>query len=222
MNKQFLIFLGLAVILGLIFYQTNRQQSEPTDEKSSEDVTMVEEHGGDAMDKEDGAMMEENRGGDAMEKEDGDAMKAPEVIKIAEQTFQKYSNQAVGYTIDQPTNWYWEHFHLARLTEAHPGITDIYASDRKPLPSLEKIYDSKIIIEVSANDPTSAVEGFTTTKMTIDGNDAVRHEGSRDGRDVIEYHVHVGSSVVRFIYSADEKNESEAAVFDHIVNSFSL
>jgi hypothetical protein len=218
MNKQFLIFLGLAVLLGFIFYQAN---NKPVTEDSSDNETAMSEEVeliGDAMDK-------ENEEDDAMMKEEGEAMEEkmelPDV-KLADQRFQLYSNNAVGYTIDQPTNWFWQHFHLARLTEVHPSITDIYASSRTALPSLENIYDSTIIIEVSSNDLSNTVSNLTSTSVKINDKDTTRYEGQRDGKNVIEYHLKVGSTNVRFIYSNKDKNNSEVAIFDHLVNSFSF
>lgn len=206
MNKQTLIFVGLAVVVGFIYYQTHNDEINAP--KNNGDVGLE--------------VMEDDN--DSMKEDDDDAMmeSGDDVVVIGEQTYETYENKAIGYTINRPTNWWWEHFHQARLNETHPDVTDIFAASLSPLPTLSDIYDAKIVIEVSSTDGSPYVEKFTSKNVAIDGRNATRHEGVREGNQVVEYQLTVGTATIRFIYSATEIDEKELSVFEEIVKSFTL
>ena len=225
MKPQTVLFIILVVIVGIVFYQSQNKEDAVNPLKG--DRPAVEESD-DAMMEDSGAMMvEDSTTGDAMDdmkvEDDSDSMQqddtttdAPVMSDIEGQTFTEYDNKAVGYTIDRPDNWYWQHFHKAALNETHPDVTDILALDRKPLPEIADIYDAKIVLEVANRNLESEISGLSVVQ---DSSSGTRYEGKRNGKDVIEYHTTLGNSVARFIYSAEQKNDTEVAVFDHMIES---
>lgn len=243
MKAQTWIFIGLVIIVGFIFYKTGGDEKEVNPLKNKPTVDTADEVSdkapGDSMDKEipteasgkndtienelkkNDDVIEEKKVGDAMEKEPeeitDDEPSGPAVQNIEGQTFTAYSNRAMGYDIQRPDNWYWQHEFSPEI-ENELEVIDILAINRSPLAeNTQDLYESSIILDVIKKSPPTPKGSVSS--LTITGKNTKRYESPSS----IVYLLEVGNgNTIRFIYTFEEADEKERAIFENIVASFSL
>ena len=144
--------------------------------------------------------------------------------------FVDYENRAVGYRIQRPDKWYWQHLIRSEIGEQNPVVDDYFITDRNPLPQLGSEYLGMIVIEVSRRDPADiapSLEGFEKTTARVGDESATRFEGVRDNQLItnqkwIEYHFTRDNRLFRFMYAQSDATPADIAVFEEVVKSFTF
>lgn len=145
-------------------------------------------------------------------------------------TYVEYENKAVGYTIQRPDKWYWQHSIRSQIGENAPLVDDYFIADRNPLPALGSEYLGRIVIEVSRQtvaDVADRVTGLTKTTATVGGIAATRYEGIRNNETAtnqtwIAYQFMKDSRLYRLIYTQTNSTPADVAVFEEVVESFTF
>lgn len=231
MKAQTWVFIGLIAIVGFIFYKTNGSEGEVNPLKNkpavvSEDETPTEANGKNDKKLDDEVLEEKEESNEPEETTDDtkeeenineEESNEPVVKNIEGQTFSSYTNKAIGYTIDRPDNWYWQHL-FAPEFENELEVIDILAINRSPLPDeIAYMYTTSIVIDVVKKTPPTP-DGNKTSLMIAE-KQTKRYEANTS----ITYLIEVGNgNTIRLIYTTSEANEKEKAIFENIVASLSL
>ncbi|PJE75883.1 hypothetical protein COV04_02985 [Candidatus Uhrbacteria bacterium CG10_big_fil_rev_8_21_14_0_10_48_11] len=144
---------------------------------------------------------------------------------ITNLAFESYTNRSVGYTIDRPSLWYWEHDNKNDIDGTHPNVDDYLIMDTAPLAGLNADPLGLVAIEVS-DLPLSAfatdVAGLQKEDATVGGVSAARYSGSVNGEQRVEYQFTRNQKTFRLIYRDATNAGRGADAFAHIVTSFSF
>jgi hypothetical protein len=141
--------------------------------------------------------------------------------------FVSYENKAIGYIIDRPDKWYWQHYLRREIGESYPLVDDYFIADPKPLEGLNKEPLGQIIIEVSKrdlkdiSDLDSRLQGLKQAEVTVGGLEATRYQGLEGqlNRTVIEYRFFKGARSFRIIYDKINSSEADEEAFEKVVGS---
>ncbi len=144
--------------------------------------------------------------------------------------FTSYTNKSVGYTIDRPEKWYWQHSTQKEIGEAMPGVEDLFVTDPNPLTRLGSEYLGRIVIEVSRkslDELAVNISDLVSSEVTVGGAAAKKFEGTRDNemvqnQKVIAYHFEKDGRTFRIVYTKIKSTSEEEAVFEHLVSSLSF
>src|SRR3989338_1336720 len=145
-------------------------------------------------------------------------------------SYVEYENKAVGYRIQRPDKWYWQHYIRSQIGENSPLVDDYFMADRNTLPALGSEYLGRIVIEVSrrtAADVADSVASLTKTDATVGGITAARYEGIRNdetapNQTTVVYQFVKNGSLYRLIYAMENSTPADVAVFEDVVKSFAF
>lgn len=148
------------------------------------------------------------------------------VVDIDDLSFSQYENKAIGYTIQIPDKWYWQHFMKNELTSAgvNDQIDDYLIVDKNPLVGFGSEYLGQIVVEKSTMNLDNLAKDKTDydkKTVTIAGQSAVRFESKGDNDKIIEYHFEKDKQSFRLIYTAGAMPQNEN-IFEAMVKSFSF
>ncbi len=141
-----------------------------------------------------------------------------------------YTNKSMGYDIMRPDRWYWQHYVRSEISEAMPGVIDLFVTDPNPLPSLGSQYLGRIVIEVSTRS-LDELEGnysdLTRSSATVAGISATKYAGVRTNEVVqnqkyINYIFVRDGKTYRISYSMKNSTAEDEEVFQSVVDSFSF
>ncbi|MBI5071541.1 hypothetical protein HZB93_01455 [Candidatus Falkowbacteria bacterium] len=144
--------------------------------------------------------------------------------------FVEYVNKSVGYKIVRPDGWYWQHFIEREISEAMPGVFDLFVTDPNPLPGFGTGYLGRIVIEVSErsmDELARNVSDLTSSAVTVGGISATKYEGVRtnemvENQKVIAYHFQKDGKTYRIVYTKINSTSEEEAVFQRVVDSLTF
>ncbi|PIS05096.1 MAG: hypothetical protein COT81_02930 [Candidatus Buchananbacteria bacterium CG10_big_fil_rev_8_21_14_0_10_42_9] len=231
MIRLYIILLaGVLVMAGCTQPQpTNTNQNTNTNSSVIEgDVMDGHDDEGDKTDIDDGpsaseTMDDEDNGDQAGEND-------KEADDSGENETQVYTNKAIGYSLNHPVNWYWQHF-LAGTTENGVNLdSDYFIADPNPLVGFGSEYLGRYVIQVSSrplSDFADAVNDLTKSSSKVDGIDAARYEGTRtnmvvENQTVVEYQFMRNGQSFRVIYSMLDSDPEQEAMFESFVKSISF
>lgn len=144
--------------------------------------------------------------------------------------FVQYTNKTLGYKIDRPDKWYWQHLIQRDLGEAMPEVDDLFVTDPNPLPSLGTEYLGRIVIEVSRRSLADLEKNYsdlTSSAVTVGGISATKYEGVRSNEMVenqkyITYLFQKEGKTYRIAYTKLNSTTEDEEVFERVVESFSF
>jgi hypothetical protein len=134
-----------------------------------------------------------------------------------------YTNRAIGYTIQRPERWFWQHDILTN--------SDRFATDRKALQlTAGDTLAQGVSIYVWLQDAAPALDaaGFTQTSEMVSGVDASKMVGTRrlPGSDVEQfitvYQFDFEKRIYRLQFVSTTKDNPDSAIFEAMVKSFTL
>lgn len=143
-------------------------------------------------------------------------------------SFVMYENKVVGYSLQRPEKWYWQHFLRKDLNLAAPQADDVLIVDPQPLQTLTSDWYGQMAVEVGRRDLTQHasdwLKDFAVSDAMVGGAKATRYEGLslEKGGDmkVIEYHLMKGQQSVRLIYNKIGSMAADEEIFQHLVQTF--
>lgn len=147
--------------------------------------------------------------------------------ELGDQKFILYTNQAVGYSVLRPDNWYWRHYIANEIGSA--SADDYFITDPNPLPGLGSEHLGQIVIEVSKRpltDFADGVQSLTKRSVTVAGIAATRYDGTRTTEQageqkVIEYQFTNQARSYRLIYVNAVASQDQEDIFEQVVAGFS-
>ncbi len=148
------------------------------------------------------------------------------VVEDLDVTFSPYENKAIGYTINIPDNWYWQHFMKHQISAAGGNelIDDYLIVDKNALLGLGSEFLGQIVVEKStmslanlAKDKTS----YNKKDITVAGMPATRFELETEDSKMIEYHLDKDGQTFRLMYVSSDLPANEK-IFELMVKSFSF
>lgn len=142
----------------------------------------------------------------------------------------EYVNNSIGYKIVRPDGWYWQHFIEREISEAMPGVVDLFVTDPNPLPGFGTGYLGRIVIEVSGrsmDELTRNVSDLTSSAVTVGGIAATKYVGVRtnemvENQKIIAYHFQKDGKTYRIVYTKINSTSEEEAVFQRVVDSLTF
>ncbi len=155
---------------------------------------------------------------------------SPEEEEVGGAIFVEYKNKTMGYTIDRPDKWYWQHLIQREIGEAMPEVDDLFVTDPNPLPPLGTEYLGRIVIEVSRRSMADLERNFsdlTSSAATVGGISATKYEGVRsnemvENQKVIVYLFQKDGKTYRIIYTMKDSTTEDEAVFQRVAESLSF
>lgn len=142
----------------------------------------------------------------------------------------EYVNKSAGYKIVRPDGWYWQHFIEREISEAMPGVTDLFVTDPNPLPGFGTGYLGRIVIEVSSRSLAELernVSDLTSSAVTVGGISATKYEGVRTNEMVrnqktITYLFQKDGETYRIAYVKIDSTSEDEEIFQKLVSSLSF
>jgi len=153
-----------------------------------------------------------------------------EVSGVREVVFVDYTNKSFGYKIVRPDKWYWQHYIKKEISEAMPGVLDLFITDPNPLPGFGTEYLGRIVIEISEkslDELARNVSDLISSAATVGGISATKYAGVRtnemvENQKVIAYHFEKDGKTYRIVYTKINSTSEEEAVFERVVDSLSF
>jgi hypothetical protein len=215
MNKK-LLFLSAAAVLVLAGAGCGAQNGTPAPENQNQNTnqTGVNENGNINVNVEPGASGETT-------------VSAPEQKEATgEVSFVDYANKSLGYKIVRPDKWYWQHLIQKQIGDKIPGVTDLFATDPNPLPSLSSENLGRIAIEAlnkSLDEVSKDFSDLNSSDVTVGGISATKYEGVRaQNKKVIAYVFEKGGKTYKIIYTRLDSTAKDEAVLEKLIDSFSF
>lgn len=140
-------------------------------------------------------------------------------------SFNEYNNPAVGYMINIPTNWYWQHFHKAAIGADSTVDDYLLISPTHVIAGLATESPAEIIVEVSSRAMSDFSQaGEQETAVTVAGQSGVKvstivNNEVFDNFQKIEYRFTRNGQTYRLVYLANDGLDNNEAVFEQIVAS---
>lgn len=155
-------------------------------------------------------------------------------------TYNSYTNKAMGYSINIPDKWYWQHFMKSDITAVGGDnqAIDYLAVDKDGITPLGSEHIGKIMIIASSLSPEDIAKNmesqdYSKTETTIDGLSTTKYEkhfGADNqmypNSEVIKYVLEKNGQTYILSFNSettDQKNiPAYESVFDTMVKSFSF
>lgn len=159
-----------------------------------------------------------------------EVVESPEEEEVGGVVFVEYKNKTMGYTIDRPDKWYWQHLIQREIGEAMPEVDDLFITDPNPLPPLGTEYLGRIVIEVSRRSMADLERNYsdlTSSAATVGEIYATKYEGVRsnemvENQKAIVYLFQKEDKTYRIVYTKFNSTTEDEAVFRRVVESFSF
>lgn len=159
-----------------------------------------------------------------------EVVESPEGEEVDRAAFVEYKNKSMGYTIDRPDKWYWQHLIQREIGEAMPEVDDLFITDPNPLPPLGTEYLGRIVIEVSRRSMVDLERNYSdliSSAATVGGISVTKYEGVRsnemvENQKVIVYLFQKDGKNYRIAYTMKDSTTGDEAVFQRVVESFSF
>jgi len=202
----------------------NTDKDDDLIERIDDDVMIDEDD--DAMEENDDDSVEEGEQKDddgATEDTEDKSDKAMEDVVKGDVNFVAYENKAVGYTIQRPNNWYWDHLIKNQISASDPNVDDYFRADRNPLPGLGTEYLGRIVIAVMQTkiaDIRQGLSDLSSSSTEVDGIAAMKYDGVRGEQTWIEYNFEKGERTFRIFFSMNGASKTDTAAFQKVAESF--
>lgn len=201
-----IIIVAVVAILGYLVYN-NTQRT--TTESNSNDTQNVEDSENTINSGSNETVNEDTRGGDT--------------YSGGVDAFVAYENKAMGYSIQRPDKWYWQHSIKSQIIDGDDTMLDNFATDPFIAPIAGAPQESRVSIVVFSRDPESLndlTSGLESSQVSIVGQSSTRYEGVKnDSEKVIIYHFVKDDLVYILTYRKQNSTPEEEGVFENIVSS---
>ncbi len=147
-------FLAVSLMVGLVFVGCVKKTPTPTLESASE--SQPSESVNQPVEPAPSISTEDANKVDVKVQVD-EADKVNDIAKAGEApvkpvSFVPYDNKAVGYSIERPDKWYWQHYLKNEIGDKEPMADDYFMTDPQPLTQIGALAQNRIVIEVSRRD----------------------------------------------------------------------